>query len=93
MADFETIQDRLHEEINIGLVGLYLARSRCSRIDVTVIAEKPVIAPIAGAIKGNLARALELPVEQVSVKATRPEGLGLAGDGVGCIAIAVLTAS
>jgi hypothetical protein len=24
------------------------------------------------------------------VKATRPEGLGLAGDGVGCMAVAVL---
>lgn len=42
VADFETIQDRLHEEINIGLVGLYLARSRCSRIDVTVIADPPL---------------------------------------------------
>jgi 2C-methyl-D-erythritol 2,4-cyclodiphosphate synthase len=26
----------------------------------------------------------------VSVKATRPEGLGLAGDGVGCLAIVVI---
>ena len=29
-------------------------------------------------------------VERVSVKATRPEGLGLAGDGVGCLALAVI---
>jgi hypothetical protein len=42
LADFETIQDRLHEEIHIGLLGLYLARSRCSRIDVTVIADPPL---------------------------------------------------
>jgi 2C-methyl-D-erythritol 2,4-cyclodiphosphate synthase len=28
--------------------------------------------------------------EAVSVKATRPEGLGLAGDGIGCMAVAVL---
>ena len=34
--------------------------------------------------------AAELPLEAVSVKATRPEGLGLAGDGVGCMAVAVL---
>ena len=26
LADFDTIQDRLHEEIHIGLVGLYLTR-------------------------------------------------------------------
>lgn len=42
VADFEVIQDRLHEEIHIGLVGLYLARSRCSRIDVTVISDPPL---------------------------------------------------
>jgi hypothetical protein len=42
VADFETIQDRLHEDIQIGLLGLYLARSRCSRIDVTVIADPPL---------------------------------------------------
>jgi hypothetical protein len=42
IGDFETIQNRLHEEINIGLVGLYLARSRCSRIDVTVISDPPL---------------------------------------------------
>lgn len=42
VADFETIQDRLHEEISIGLVGLYLARSRCTRIDVTLISNPPL---------------------------------------------------
>ncbi|HEU5472766.1 MAG TPA: hypothetical protein VFV67_19135 [Actinophytocola sp.] len=42
VADFETIQDRLHEDIQIGLLGLYLARSRCSRIDVTAIADPPL---------------------------------------------------
>lgn len=42
VADFETIQDRLHEDIQIGLLGLFLARSRCSRIDVTVIADPPL---------------------------------------------------
>jgi hypothetical protein len=42
LADFETIQDRLHEEIHLGLVGLYLARSRCIGIDLTVIADPPI---------------------------------------------------
>ena len=42
LADFETIQDRLHEEIHIGLLGLYLARTRCSRIDVTLISDPPL---------------------------------------------------
>lgn len=40
-ADYDTIHERLHEDIRIGLVGLYLARSRCSRLEVTVIADPP----------------------------------------------------
>ncbi|HEX3648669.1 MAG TPA: hypothetical protein VHV49_09575, partial [Pseudonocardiaceae bacterium] len=38
-SDYAAIVTRLHEEIRIGLVGLYLARSRCSRIDVTVVSD------------------------------------------------------
>ncbi len=41
-ADYEKIQLSLHEEIRIGLVGLYLARGRCVCIDVTVIADPPL---------------------------------------------------
>jgi len=36
---------------------------------------------------------LGVPAERVSVKATRPEGLGLSGEGVGCIALVVLARS
>jgi hypothetical protein len=38
-SDYETIERQLHDEIAIGLVGLYLARSRCSRIDITVVGD------------------------------------------------------
>jgi 2C-methyl-D-erythritol 2,4-cyclodiphosphate synthase len=41
-------------------------------------------------MRASLSAALDLPIDRVSVKATRPEGLGLAGDGVGCLAIAVV---
>jgi hypothetical protein len=41
-VDIDTIQARLHEEIRMGLVGLYLARSRCSRMEVTVISDPPL---------------------------------------------------
>jgi 2-C-methyl-D-erythritol 2,4-cyclodiphosphate synthase len=59
--------------------------------DVTVIAERPAIAPARGEMQRNLAATLGLGLDRVSVKATRPEGLGLTGDGIGCIALAVLT--
>jgi 2-C-methyl-D-erythritol 2,4-cyclodiphosphate synthase len=60
--------------------------------DVTVIAEHPAIAPAREEMRRNVAATLRIGVDWVSVKATRPEGLGLTGDGVGCIALAVLTA-
>jgi hypothetical protein len=39
---YAEIQARLYEEICIGLVGLYAARGRCTRIDVTVTSSPPV---------------------------------------------------
>jgi len=59
--------------------------------DVTVICEWPAVAPRRDEMRAALAGALEVDPRQVSVKATRPEGLGLTGDGAGCIAVAVLT--
>jgi hypothetical protein len=41
-VDHGTINARLHDEIRIGLVGLYLARSRCTRMEVTVISDPPI---------------------------------------------------
>ena len=59
--------------------------------DVTVIAERPLVAPSREEMRRNLAAALGVAVERVSVKASRPEGLGLSGDGAACLALAVLT--
>ena len=59
--------------------------------DLTVIADRPAIGPIRDRMRMGLGEALGVPVERISVKATRPEGLGLTDEGVGCIAIAVLT--
>jgi len=59
-------------------------------VDVTLLCERPAIAPRRLEIRTELARIAAVPVERVSVKATRPEGLGLSGDGVGCLALAVV---
>jgi len=58
--------------------------------DVTVICERPAIAPRRDEMRACLAAALDVQITAVSVKATRPEGLGLIGDGIGCLAVAVL---
>jgi 2-C-methyl-D-erythritol 2,4-cyclodiphosphate synthase len=62
-------------------------------VDLTVIAERPGIAPARDAMRAGLAEVLGVAGERVSIKATRPEGLGLSGDGVGCIALVVVSAS
>lgn len=66
------------------------AGSEPASADLTVIAERPHLQPVSAAIRERLAAVLGLGAERVSVKATRPEGLGLSGDGLGCIAIVVL---
>jgi 2-C-methyl-D-erythritol 2,4-cyclodiphosphate synthase len=55
--------------------------------DLTVIAERPRISARRDEIRRNLAAALDVQIEDVSVKATRPEGLGLMGEGAACLAV------
>ena len=57
--------------------------------DLTVVADRPSISGRRDEIRRNLAEALSLELGSVSVKATRPEGLGLRGDG-GCLAVATI---
>ena len=61
--------------------------------DLTIVAERPSIAPAREEMRRALGAALGVTGERVSVKATRPEGLGLTGDGVGCLALVVLARS
>ena len=59
--------------------------------DLVVIAERPRLADRRDEMRAAIAEALGIQTESVSVKATRPEGLGLSGDGIGCMAVAVVT--
>jgi 2-C-methyl-D-erythritol 2,4-cyclodiphosphate synthase len=59
--------------------------------DVTVICDRPTIGPRREEMRGRIAEITGLPPDRVSVKATRPEGLGLSGDGIGCMAVAVIS--
>ena len=58
-------------------------------VDATVLAQRPKLAPHIPAMREKLARAMGIPVEQVSVKATTEEGLGFTGTGEGIAAHAV----
>jgi 2-C-methyl-D-erythritol 2,4-cyclodiphosphate synthase len=58
--------------------------------DVAVVCDRPQISPRREEMRELLAGIVGVPVDRASVKATRPEGLGLTGDGVGCLAIALV---
>ena len=58
-------------------------------VDVTVVAQAPRIAPFVPAMRQNLAKALGLPLERVSVNATTEEHMGFTGRGEGISAHAV----
>ena len=60
-------------------------------VDATVVLERPKLAPVRDRMRARLAEALQLPVAQVSVKATRGEGMGFVGREEGVAALAVAT--
>lgn len=62
-----------------------------ANVDVTLICERPKIAPHAGAMMARLAQIMGVDVSRVSVKATTTEKLGFAGRGEGIAAQAVAT--
>jgi 2-C-methyl-D-erythritol 2,4-cyclodiphosphate synthase len=68
-----------------GFVALHL--------DVTVVAQKVWVSPHRLDMRENLARALRVGVERVSVKATTTDGLGFVGRDEGLAAVAVVTAA
>ena len=63
---------------------------RLGNLDITIIAEKPKLAPYIMEMRDNLAAVFGCELSQVSVKATTEEGLGLAGEGIGAHADVLL---
>ena len=59
-------------------------------IDATLLAQAPKVGPYRPQMAANIAAALGIDPEQVNVKATTEEGLGLTGDGSGMAAHAVV---
>ena len=60
-----------------------------ANIDATIAAQRPKLRPYIDEMRQNIANALNLDVEQVSVKATTEEGLGFTGEMKGISASAV----
>ena len=58
-------------------------------VDATIIAQAPKLSPYRETMRENLAKVMEVDMDQVSVKATTEEHLGFTGSGEGIAAHAV----
>lgn len=58
--------------------------------DITIIAQKPRIAPYISDMRRKIADALEVDVDRISVKATTEENMGFTGEGIGLSSHAVV---
>jgi len=79
---------------SIGLLAEAVARLGAAgfvpwNVDATVNLERPKLAPHRDAMRERLSGALGIPVDRVSVKATRGEGMGFVGREEGIAAYAV----
>ena len=66
-----------------------------ANLDATLILQRPKVAPYVARMRENIARALGVAAEAVSVKATTSEGMGYEGRGEGasCHAVVLLVPS
>jgi 2-C-methyl-D-erythritol 2,4-cyclodiphosphate synthase len=62
-----------------------------SNVDVTVIAERPRIAPNIETMRSVIAQDLQIPANQIGIKATTNEGLGAIGRAEGIATLAIAT--
>lgn len=84
--DADSARFLAHAADRIGARGGMLANA-----DVTLICERPKIAPHAAAMIARLAEILGVDASRISVKATTTEKLGFTGRGEGIAAQAVAT--
>lgn len=63
---------------------------KLGNLDSTVCAQAPKLRPYIDAMRANLASDLNTAIDNISVKATTEEGLGITGQGEGMTATAVV---
>ena len=63
--------------INLAVEELQNAGYRIVNIDTTLILAAPKIVPVAGEMRARVADLLGIEIDQISIKAKTPEGLGL----------------
>ncbi|AQS08270.1 2-C-methyl-D-erythritol 2,4-cyclodiphosphate synthase [Clostridium saccharobutylicum] len=56
---------------------------RVNNIDATIIAQKPKMLPHIEKMRENIAKSLNIDIDQINIKATTEEGLGFTGEMLG----------
>lgn len=56
---------------------------RVNNIDATIIAQKPKMLPHIEKMRKNIAKSLNIDIDQINIKATTEEGLGFTGEMLG----------
>ena len=62
---------------------------KINNIDATIVAQRPKLLPFIPTMQKNVAETLNLPIEDVNIKATTEERLGFTGseEGISCYAM------
>lgn len=72
------------------LVLMRQKKFRLVNVDLTIVAQRPKLAPHYGTMKKSIAYHLKLTEQRINVKATTTEKLGWVGEGKGMAAMAVV---
>ena len=89
-ADFKNIDSRVL--LRRVVTALVQKNFSIGNVDVTVVAQKPKLAPYIEQMRACLAGDLGIAVDRVNIKATTTEGMGFTGrlEGIGCHAVALI---
>jgi 2-C-methyl-D-erythritol 2,4-cyclodiphosphate synthase len=92
---FPDHDSRFKDADSMKLLDYVLDRVRTSgfavvNLDATIIAQRPKLAEYIPGMRENLSKSMNVPFEQINVKATTTERLGFTGRGEGIAAMAVV---
>lgn len=89
-AEFKNIDSRVL--LRRVVTALVQKNFSIGNVDITVVAQKPKLAPYIEQMRACLASDLGIAVDRVNIKATTTEGMGFTGrlEGIGCHAVALI---
>ena len=94
---FPDTDERYRGISSLRLLGATMEKLKAAsftvvNVDLTIVAQRPKLAPYIPEMRKKLAQALSLPLEAVNIKAKTTEGLGFCGreEGIAAYAVALI---